>query len=90
LTTFALVSQQTLHQWHIGFRDVQVTAQVALSLGALLRQDMISEGLSVLVAFRGSFEPLGSTTSHFEFGHFHTPHFSAAGYRRLLADSLMV
>jgi hypothetical protein len=47
---------------------------MALTLGALLRQDMISEGLSVLVAFGSFLEPLGCTTTCSKLGHFHTPH----------------
>jgi hypothetical protein len=48
---------------------------VTLSLATLLRQDVIPEGLFVLIAFGGSLEPFGCTTTGFHFGHFHTPHF---------------
>jgi hypothetical protein len=49
---------------------------MALPFSRLLRQDVIPEGLSVLIAFSSFFKPLGSTTTGFQFWHFRTPHCS--------------
>jgi hypothetical protein len=38
---------------------------MALSLGTLLRQDVIPERLAVFIAFSGSFEPFSRTTTGF-------------------------
>jgi hypothetical protein len=63
------VSKQPFDQRHICGRDILHFPQLAFSLGTLLRQDMISEGLAVLVAITGFFEPFGRTTTGFHFWH---------------------
>ena len=69
-----LVPQQPFNKRNIIRRDIFQFTQLTLSLGRLLRQDVIPEGLPVLVAFGSFLKPLGCTTIGFHFGHFHTPH----------------
>jgi hypothetical protein len=42
---------------------------MTLTLCRLFRQDMIPEGLTVLITFGSFFEPLGRTTTGFQFWH---------------------
>ena len=63
------MSKQPLDKWNIRWRNIFQITQMTLTFGALLRQDMISEGLAVLVTFSGFFEPLGRTTIRFHFRH---------------------
>ena len=66
---FSLVTEQPLDKWDICRRNIFQVTQMTLTFGALLRQDMISEGLAVLVPFSSSFKPLGRTTTGFHFWH---------------------
>ena len=75
-----LITQHSLDERNISRGNIFHAAQVTLTLRALLRQDVIPEGLLVLVAFRGFTEPLGRTTGGFHFGHFHTPHSKFKSY----------
>ncbi len=71
-----LVSKHSANERHITGCDGFHTPQMALPFSRLLRQDVIPEGLSVLIAFSSFFKPLGSTTTGFQFWHFRTPHCS--------------
>jgi len=60
----------------IGIGNLLHVSQLSFALGTFFRQDMIPEGLSVLIsAFSGFLEPFGCTRTFFEFWHFHTPQF---------------
>jgi hypothetical protein len=63
------VSKQPLDKWNIRGCNIFQIAQMTLTLGTLLGQDMVPEGLTVLVTFGGSLEPLGRTTTGFHFWH---------------------
>jgi len=56
-------------EWSIRWGNVFHAAQVTLTLGTLLRQNMSSVGLAVLVAFSGFLEPFSRTTVGFHFWH---------------------
>jgi hypothetical protein len=55
---------------HIRLSDQLGTAELTLTLGALLGQDMTGEGLLVLEAGGGFLEPLGGSAFGFHFRHF--------------------
>lgn len=60
----------TLDGRHIGFSDQLGTAELTLTLGALLGQDMTGEGLLVLEASGGFLEPFRGSAFGFHLRHF--------------------
>jgi hypothetical protein len=63
------MTKHLLNEWNISRGNIFHAAQVTLSLGTLLRKNMSSVGLAVLVAFTGFFEPFSRTTFGFHFWH---------------------
>jgi hypothetical protein len=62
--------RHTLDGRHIGLGNQLGTAELTLTLGALLGQDMTGEGLLVLEAGGGFLEPLGGSAFGFHLRHF--------------------
>ena len=65
-----LARGHTLDGSHIRLGVQLGTAELTLTLGALLCQDMTGEGLLVLEAGGGFLEPLGGSAFGFHLGHF--------------------
>jgi len=59
-----------LDRCHVRLGDELGTAQLTLTLRALLGQDVAGEGLLVLEASGGLLEPLGSSALGFHLRHF--------------------
>jgi hypothetical protein len=60
----------TLDGSHVRLGNQLGAAELTLTLGALLGQDMTGEGLFVLEAGGGFLEPLGGSAFRFHFRHF--------------------
>ncbi len=65
------MSQQSPYQRDVCRRNIFQLAQLTLSLGRLFGQDVIPEGLSVLITFSRFLKTFGCTTTSFQFWHFH-------------------
>jgi len=65
-----LARSHTLDGSHVRLGDQLGTAELTLTLGALLGQDMTGEGLLVLEASGGFLEPLGGSAFGFHLRHF--------------------
>jgi hypothetical protein len=64
-----LVAQHPLYERGVGCGDGLHAAQVTLTLGRFFGQDVIPEGLSVLVSAATFFKTLGRTTVGFQLWH---------------------
>jgi hypothetical protein len=71
-----LVTQHSTDERRIAWRNGFHTPQVTFPLRRLFGQDVVPEGLTVLIAFRCFLKALGSTTTGFQFWHDRTPHCS--------------